>query len=102
MGLNINNPEKKITIIKTGGNMDWKGEKLMKIYDEKFEKFLLRETDDYFMTKAKEWQESMDCYQYIKVVAKHILKEETNSDFFYQMQTKPKLIHIVLDSAVTR
>jgi hypothetical protein len=44
----------------------------------------------------------MDCYQYIKVVAKHILKEETNSDFFYQMQTKPKLINIVLDSAVTR
>ena len=43
----------------------------------------------------------MDCDQYIKIVAKHILKEETNSDFFYQVQTKKKLIDIVLDS-VTR
>ena len=55
MGLNIQNPEKKITIIKVGGNMDWKGEKLMKIYDEKFENFLIKETDNYFMTKAKDW-----------------------------------------------
>lgn len=44
----------------------------------------------------------MDCDQYIQVVAKHILKEETNSDFFYQLQTKPKLINIVLDCALTK
>jgi hypothetical protein len=43
----------------------------------------------------------MDCDQYIQVVAKHIAKEETNSDFLYQVQTKDKLIKIVLDRAVT-
>jgi len=45
--------------------MDWRGEKLMQIYDEKFEKHLLEETSRYFLSKAKEWQESMDCDQYI-------------------------------------
>lgn len=87
MGLNIKNPAKKITIVKNMGTseMDWRGEKMMQIYDEKFENFLLEETQKYFLAKAKEWQESMDCDQYIQVVAKHILKEETNSDFFYQL-----------------
>ena len=55
MGLNIKNPEMKIMIVKAGENMDWKGEKLMEIYNEKFEKFLIEETDAYFMLKAKEW-----------------------------------------------
>ena len=44
----------------------------------------------------------MDCDQYVQIVAKHIAKEETNSDFFYQVQTKSQLIHIVLDNAVTK
>jgi hypothetical protein len=44
----------------------------------------------------------MDCDQCIKNVAKYILKEETNSDFFCEKQTKDKLIDVVLDSAVTR
>jgi|TARA_B110000285_G_scaffold69276_1_gene79706 hypothetical protein len=46
MGLNIKNPAKKITIVKNMGTseMDWRGEKMMQIYDEKFENFLLEET----------------------------------------------------------
>lgn len=51
MGLNIKNPAKKITIVKSPGSseMDWKGEKLMAIYDTKFENHLLDETSKYFL-----------------------------------------------------
>jgi len=51
MGLNIKNPAKKITIVKSAGTseMDWKGEKLMAIYDTKFENHLLAETSKYFL-----------------------------------------------------
>ena len=46
MGLNTKNAAKKITIHKNPGSsdMEWKGEKIMAIYDEKFEKHLLSET----------------------------------------------------------
>lgn len=57
MGLNTKNASKKIVIVKSPGSsdMDWRGEKLMQIYDEKFETHLLKETSAYFLSKAKEW-----------------------------------------------
>lgn len=63
MGLNIKNPANKIQIVKTAGSseMTWKGEKKMEIYDKQFEVYLLDETERYFLMKAKEWQETMDC-----------------------------------------
>jgi hypothetical protein len=46
MGFNIKNFAKKINIVKNAetSDLDWKGEKLMHIYDEKFEKHLLEDT----------------------------------------------------------
>ena len=44
----------------------------------------------------------MDCDQYITEVAKCLKKEESNADYYLQLQSKPKIVGIMMDESIKR
>jgi hypothetical protein len=41
-------------------------------------------TTDFYKKKAEIWKSTHSCEDYINKVAQHLLKEESNADFFLQ------------------
>ena len=52
------------------------------------------------MKKAATWSDQYNCYEYIRKISQHLIKEETNADNFLQPETKGKILDIVLKNTV--
>ena len=86
---------KELTIKKIESDIRWVGAKNLILYDDYFEKPLMKATETFYAEKAKIWSRDNSCNEYIRKVADHLNKEEKNCDFMLQFETKAKIIHII-------
>lgn len=93
--------EKKTIIRKLPqGDFCWFGEKNLLLYDQDFESHLKTATKEFYEQKSEKWCNQLSCNEYIMKVSQHIKKEEDNSDYFLQPETKTKILDITLREAV--
>ena len=80
--------------------LGWFGEKNLLLYDQDFESHLKTATKEFYEQKSEKWCNMFSCHEYIMKVSEHIKKEEDNSDYFFQPETKSKILSITLKEAV--
>lgn len=76
--------EHKVLIAKKGGStdLDWLAERNLMVYDSQMERQLLEETTLYYKMMAQKWFKTVSCYEYVLDVYKHLVKEESNADYW--------------------
>ena len=87
--------------IRREGRFFWQGTPNLDYYVAQFETSFLELSKTTFENFARNWNQSADCYTYLREVNRAMEREETNADFWLQLQTKKKVVDIGVKAMIT-